>query len=82
MTFLGNIFFIAADRQRSECRVYARCLYLYGFVTARSAAAVGGQPLRPDLKRYIRWSLPAFFPSSEKSRTLCGLSHTPHTRGL
>ena len=22
MTFLGNILFIAADRQRSECRVY------------------------------------------------------------
>ena len=35
-----------------------------------------------NLKRYIRWRLPAFSPSSEKSRTLCGLSHTPHTRGL
>ena len=49
MTFLGNILLIAADRQRSECRVYVRCLYLYVFVTARSTAAVGGQPLRPTI---------------------------------
>ena len=63
MTFLGNILFIAADRQRGECRVHARCPYLYRCASAHSTAAVGGQPLRPDLKRYIRWSLPAFFPS-------------------
>ncbi len=49
MTFLGSVLFIAADRQRSECRVYARCLYLYRFVTAHSTAAVGGQPLRPTI---------------------------------